>query len=155
MRALTSRGKVQLALLAALALMIAVAVGLAADRITRSTPSPSAETALATRAATAGPVQIEITPLRVDPSGAAFKVVLDNHEIDLTMNLAKGASLTVGARPWGPATWSGDGPTGHHREGTLRFPAAGAAAGQVVLSLAGFPDAVQLEWALPQGGTRS
>jgi hypothetical protein len=100
-------------------------------------------------------VQIKVTPLRLDPTGAAFKVVLDNHEIDLTMNLAQGASLTVGSLPWSPASWSGDGPGGHHREGTLTFPTGGAAAGQVVLTLAGFPRPVQLQWTLPEGGARS
>ena len=157
MGALSSRSKTQLALLATLALSIAIAVGVAADKATHpsqggaSTSTPR----LATREATAGPVQIKIVPVRLDGTGAAFKVVLDNHEIDLTMNLARGASLTVGSLAWGPATWSGDGPTGHHREGTLTFPTGGAAAGQVVLTLSGFPSPVQLQWTLSEGGARS
>lgn len=156
MRALTSLGKPQLALLAALTLTAAIGVGLAADKATRSTPSASSgATTLPARDTTAGPVQITISPVRLDTTGAAFKVVLDNHEIDLTMNLAKGASLTVGSVPWSPATWAGDGPTGHHREGTLTFPTGGAAAGQVVLTLSGFPSPVQLQWTLPEGGGRS
>lgn len=156
MRALTSRGKAQLAMLAALVLSAAIGVGLAADTVTSSTPSVSASgTTLPARDTTAGPVQIKITPVRLDPSGAAFIVVLDNHDIELTMDLATGGSLTVGSRAWGPATWSGDGPGGHHREGTLTFPAGGVAAGPVVLTLTGFPTPVELQWALPEGGARS
>lgn len=156
MRALTSLGKAQLALLAALVLSVAIGVGLAADTVTSSTPSASTGRAtLPAREVTAGPVQIKITPVRLDSSGAAFTVVLDNHEVDLTMDLAQGASLTVGSRTWGPATWSGDGPSGHHREGTLTFPTGGAAAGEVALTLAGFPGPVQLQWTLPEGGARS
>ena len=156
MRALTSLGRAQVALLAALALSVAVGVGLVAEKATDSTPSASASRSpLAVRQTTAGPVQIKVTPERLDRSGAAFKVTLDNHEIDLTMNLARGASLTVGSVPWGPSAWSGDGPSGHHREGPLTFPTGGAAAGQVVLTLAGFPGPVQLQWTLPEGGARS
>lgn len=158
MRSLSSRRKVQLALLASLALSVAIAVGVAVDKATQPSPGASTSTStarLATREATAGPVEIEITPVRLDSTSAAFKVVLDNHETDLTMNLAKGSSLTVGSLAWGPATWSGDGPSGHHREGTLTFPTGGAAAGQVVLTLSGFPSPVQLQWTLPEGGARS
>ena len=156
MRALNSLGKAQWALLAALVLSAAVGVGLAADTTTPSTPGTSGgRTALSAREATAGPVEIKVTPVRVDATGAAFTVVLDNHDIELTMNLADGASLTVGSRPWAPATWSGDGPSGHHREGTLTFPARGAASGQVVLTLAGFPGPVELQWTRPEGGARS
>jgi hypothetical protein len=156
MRALTPLGKAQWALLAALALSVAIGVGWAADTVTNATPSESTTRAtLSTREATAGPVQIKVTPVRLDRSGAAFTVVLDNHEVDLTMDLARGASLTVGSRAWGPATWSGDGPSGHHREGTLTFPTGGAAAGEVALTLAGFAGPVQLQWTLPEGGARS
>lgn len=156
MRALTSLGRAQWALIAALVLSAGIGVGVASDYGTGPTTDPSAGRAtLSSRATTAGPVQIEITPERLDATSAAFAVVLDNHEIDLTMNLAQGASLTVGARTWGPATWTGDGPSGHHREGTLTFPTGGPVAGQVVLTLAGFPDPVRLQWTLPEGGVRS
>ena len=156
MRALSSFGKVQLAGIAALVLSVAVGVGLAADKATQSSSSTSASrSTLSARDTAAGPVQIKISPVRLDTTGATFKVALDNHEIDLTMNLAQGASLTVGSLPWGPASWSGDGPGGHHREGTLTFPPGGAAAGRVVLTLAGFPSPVQLQWTLPEGGARS
>jgi hypothetical protein len=156
MRALTSLSKAQLALLVALVLTAAVGIGLAADRTSGSSSSTgTVRTTLTVRKATAGPVQIKVTPLRLDTTGAAFKVALDNHEIELTMNLARGASLTVGSLPWTPASWSGDGPGGHHREGTLTFASGGAAAGEVVLTLAGFPSPVQLQWTLSEGGARS
>lgn len=153
MRPLTSRGKVMLALVAALVLTLAIGLGFAADFGTASSPAAK-QTALAAQKTTAGPVQIKVTPIRLDPTGAVFKVVLDNHEVNLTMNLAQGAALTVGATVWQPASWSGDGPSGHHREGTLSFPAGGSATGQVVLTLAGLPGPVQLQWTLPAGGAR-
>ncbi len=156
MRALSSRRKVHLALVSSLALSATIAVGVAADKTRHPSPRSSASVAaLVTREATAGPVQVKVTPVRVDAAGAEFKVALDNHEIDLTMNLAQGGSLTVGSTPWGSATWSGDGPSGHHREGTLRFPATGPATGRVVLTLAGLPAPVRLEWTLPSGGSSS
>ena len=156
MRPLSSRRKVQLALLAAVALSAAIAVGVAGDKVTPpSQNAPTGGADLARREATAGSVQLVVTPVRVEATGAEFTVVLDNHEIELTMDLARGAALTVGATTWTPARWSGDGPSGHHREGTLRFSAAGPATGSVVLTLAGFPAPVRLEWTLPPGGASS
>lgn len=156
MRALSSRRNVQLALVASLALSAAIAVGVAADKATHPSPRAGASTAaLSTRQATAGPVQVTVTPVRVDTAGAEFKVTLDNHQIELTMDLARGAALTVGSTTWTPARWSGDGASGHHREGTLRFPATGPATGQVALTLAGLPAPVRLEWTLPPGGGSS
>lgn len=156
MRALSSRRRIQIALLASLALSAAIAVGLTADKSTPSRQNaPTSAADLAKREATAGPVQVEVTPVRVDTTGAEFTVTLDNHEIELTMDLARGAALTVGATTWTPARWSGDGPSGHHREGTLRFPAAGPAIGPVVLTLAGLPAPVRLEWTLSAGGASS
>lgn len=156
MRALSSFSRAQVGLLASLTLSVAIAVGITADTTTQPSRGASASTTgLVTRETTAGPVEIKITPVRLDRASAAFKVVFDNHETDLTMNPAQGAALTVGSLPWGPATWSGDGPGGHHREGTLTFPTGGDAAGQVVLTLTGLASPVQLQWALPEGGARS
>lgn len=153
MRALSTRRKVEFALIASLALSVAVGIGFGADLARQ--PAKKVTAGLSVRETTAGPVQIKITPVRIDATGAAFKVALDNHEIDLTMDLAKGASLTVGPPSWAPARWSGDGPSGHHREGTLTFPPGGMADGQAVLTLTGFPAPVRLEWTLPSIGGSS
>ena len=156
MRALTGIGKPQLALGVALALSLAIGLGLAADWTDdRSADSTTGGPMFAARQATAGPVQVKVTPLRLDDAGARFNVVLDNHEIDLTMDLAGAALLTVGSARWGPAAWSGDGPGGHHREGTLSFGSRGPAAGDAVLTLGGLSSPVRLTWQLPEGGTRS
>lgn len=158
MRGLTSVSRAQPPLLVALVLAAAVGVGVAVavDRDTGSGPGASpGRTTLPVRVTTAGPVRIKVTPVRLGATGAAFEVTLDNHQDDLMMDIARGASLTVGQLPWSPASWSGDGPGGHHREGTLTFPASSAATGRVLLRLVGFPDPVQLGWTLPEGGARS
>lgn len=111
-----------------------------------ATPGASGSAGLAKKTATAGPVQVQVTPQRIGAGGARFQVVLDNHEIELTGDYAKGSTLSVASTAWGPATWSGDGPGGHHREGTLTFRASGAPAGPVVLRLAGLPKPVTLSW---------
>jgi hypothetical protein len=49
---------------------------------------------------------------------------------------------------WGGVTWSGDGPTGHHREGTLRFAAGGPASGAAALSLSGLRAPVTATWTI-------
>lgn len=156
MGAVTALGRPRSALVAVLVLSAAVGVGLVADMATRgSTGTSGGATALPVRVATSGPVQITVAPVRVDASGAVFRLVLDNHEIELDTDIAAGASFAVGGRTWAPATWSGDGPGGHHREGRLAFPNGGPTAGEAVLTLAGFPGPVELQWTLREGGARS
>ena len=147
MRTLTGRRAVVVAALVSAALSVAIGMGIASDW-RASSPSPTSS-ALAEQEAKAGPVTIRVTPRSVGADGATFAVALDNHEIDLTSDLASGASLTVGTTAWGPARWRGDGPSGHHREGTLTFPPAGAVRGALVLRLSGLPAPVRFEWTLP------
>ena len=101
----------------------------------------------ATKTASAGPVEVQVTPDRINAEWAVFGVELDNHEVELTGDYTAGSTLTVAGRAWGPPTWAGDGPSGHHRTGTLTFPAAGKPTGRVVLRLAGLPAPVVLRWA--------
>lgn len=107
--------------------------------------------ALSTRTATAGPVEVRVTPRAIDAAGARFSVELDNHEIDLTGDYAAASTLTVGGKRWSSARWSGAGPGGHHRSGTLTFTSGGPAAGPVELRLGGLPSPVTLRWTLPTG----
>lgn len=115
------------------------------------TSAAAAGTALATRTVKAGPVQVRVTPRVVDASGAQFAVELDNHEIDLKGDYAVASTLTVAGKPWPDGRWSGDGPGGHHRSGTLRFAAGGPATGPVELRLTGLPAPVTLRWTLRSG----
>ena len=145
----TDRGK--LAALAALGVALAVIAGCGAARTSTASQPASGNpntAALATRTATAGPVAVSVTPKRVDATGAVFAVELDNHSIDLDGDYATTSTLTVNGTAWTPARWSGDGPTGHHRSGTLTFTAVGAPAGVAELRLGGLPKPVTVRWTL-------
>lgn len=102
----------------------------------------------ASRTVQAGGVEVEVRPRRIAATGAELEVVLDTHDTELDMDLAAGAVLDVGGRTWPVLAWEGDGPSGHHREGRLRFEAAGPAEGEVTLRLAGFDAPVEATWTL-------
>lgn len=104
--------------------------------------------ALATKTVEAGAVTVKIEPVRIDAAGAEFKVAFDTHSVDLNFDVARNATLTVADTPWTGASWSGDGPSGHHRAGTVRFAAAGPAQGAAVLNLGGLPGPVTATWTL-------
>lgn len=108
-----------------------------------------ASSGLATRTFSAGAVEVTVEPLAVDASGAIFRVALDTHSSELSADLAKTSALEIGGRAWGGATWTGDGPGGHHRQGELRFQTAGPAAGDVRLTIGGLPAPVVATWSLP------
>ena len=81
--------------------------------------------------------------------GAAALVVFDTHSIELDLDIADGATLTVDGVAWPTETWDGDGPSGHHREGELRFSAAGPARGEAILTITGLPEPVTFRWPIP------
>jgi hypothetical protein len=101
---------------------------------------------LSTKKLTAGSIEVTVTPRQLDAQGARFDVALDTHSGDLGIDLARSATLEVGGRQWPPARWSGDGPGGHHRSGTLEFPPGGSASGPVRLIISGLPSPVSAEW---------
>ena len=103
---------------------------------------------LAERTVKAGEVDVKIEPTQLDTDGATFKIVLDTHAVELSMDIARSARLEVGDTAWDVAGWTGDGPGGHHREGELRFTASGPARGTARLTLSGFPGPVAASWAL-------
>jgi hypothetical protein len=106
------------------------------------------------RTVQAGGVEVALQPLRIDASGAVLEVVLDTHVTELDMDLTAGAVLDVGGQPWPTLAWEGDGPGGHHREGRLRFDAAGPAAGTVTLRLRGFEAPVEATWTMGETSGR-
>lgn len=82
----------------------------------------------------AGPTQVTVAKgvtvkvTRQDLAGEAgawrFTVVLDTHSQDLSDDLSRTVVLvTDDGRQIAPLAWKGPGPGGHHREGTLEFPA--------------------------------
>ena len=129
----------------AVAIAVIALVGLASCT---NTSAPKAAAGLTTRNVTAGDVKISITPLRVDGTGASFRVGFETHSGALDLNVARNATLTVDGAPWGNAAWSGDGPGGHHRSGTLTFVASGPARGAAHLDITGFGAPVTASWQL-------
>lgn len=112
--------------------------------------APARASALAAKTVTAGEITVRLEPHHLDASGAEFAVTLDTHSEELDMDLVAGATLLVNDTEWPATAWDGDGPSGHHREGRLRFDAAGSAAGPVEITLDGFPEPVAAQWALDQ-----
>ncbi len=99
--------------------------------------------ALGTRRVQAGAVEVSMTALALDRSGAQFRLALDTHRVPLEVDLASTSQLRIDGRPAGGATWTGPGPGGHHREGTLRFATSVPAGATVELRVTGLPqDAV-------------
>lgn len=114
-----------------------------------STPNSIApSTSLATRTIEAGAVTVKVEPRQFDANGAVFKIILDTHSADLDQDLVGQASLVVGDAAWPAAGWSGDEAGGHHREGELRFTAAGTAEGTATLTIDGFAEPVIATWDL-------
>lgn len=113
--------------------------------------SVSSAPGLAPRTVNAGSVEVTITPVRVDDSGAAFQIKFDTHSGDLGLDVPAASRLVVDGKEWGGANWVGDPPGGHHRQGELRFKAGGRAQGEVRLTLSGLPAAVEASWTLVPG----
>jgi hypothetical protein len=87
-----------------------------------------------TRTATAGDVTVKATLRSLDADGATAQIVFDTHAVELDLDVAADAVLTVGGARWRVEGWRGAGPGGHHREGELRFAATGPTTGDVILS---------------------
>jgi hypothetical protein len=102
--------------------------------------------ALPQRSVEVAGVSVAASPERIDASGAVLRLTLDTHTTPLNMDLPGAAELFVGGRQWPVQTWTGTGPGGHHREGTLRFGAGGPASGTVRLVLGGLGAPVELTW---------
>ena len=115
----------------------------AADRKEAGSPA-----AFPARAVTVGAVDIVIEPTRIDETGAVFRIAMDTHSEELSADLASTSVLEVDGLEWTAATWSGDPPGGHHREGQLIFEASGPAVGSAVLSIGGFSGPVKASWKL-------
>ncbi len=103
---------------------------------------------LAPRTVMAGTVEVSIEPVRLDDSGAMFRVSLTTHSGDLAVDLAETARLEVDGTAWGKAEWNGSPPGGHHREGELSFDAGGPVAGSARLTIEGLPGPVEATWLL-------
>jgi hypothetical protein len=104
------------------------------------TSSPTAPSGLGTRTTQAGPVTVEMTALQLDASGAQFRIVFTTHTGALTTDPATAAQLHLDGTPvTDPPTWTGPGPGGHHRTGTLCYTTPIRPGTTVELRLTGLP----------------
>ncbi len=109
-----------------------------------SNTDDSNDRGLGSRNTRVGEVEIVVELRRLDDS-AEFYVTLETHSGSLDVDLER-SLLSVGGTDWPGPTWEGDGPGGHHREGTLRFDAEAPSDGDVRLSLGGLGDEMVLTW---------
>ena len=135
-------------------LSVAVAIGVALLGLSacarKEAPLPAE--GLSARKVAAGEVNVTITPTRIDSEGAEFTITFDTHTVDLDLDVAADAALTVDDTAWVDPTWDGAGPGGHHRQGTIRFTAEGPPSGDAVLTIGGLDVPVIASWTLPAGG---
>lgn len=140
------RGRVIPIVLALAAASLAIA--LVATRRDSGDSRDIAATTLGSRTQKAGEVTVEANLRQVDETGAAATVAFDTHAVELDLDVAAGATLTVGGTTWPTKAWDGDGPGGHHREGELRFATGGSLGGEAVLTITGLSEPVTFRWQL-------
>lgn len=130
----------------AVVVIAAIVIAVVATRDDGGGADDTASSPFATRTAEAGEVTVEATLGRLDDGGAAAQLVFDTHSVELDLDVAAGATLTVGGTAWPTQGWDGDGAGGHHREGELRFAAAGPVDGDVTLTITGLSEPVTFRW---------
>ena len=97
-----------------------------------------AASALTAVASDAGGVHVVVKPKNTAGPAWEFDVSMDTHIKPLNDDLTKAAVLVDGAgHRYAPTAWQGDPPGGHHRKGTLRFPAPTAPTKSFELHLQG------------------
>lgn len=96
----------------------------------------------------AGEVLVSIDPVRIDRTGAVFRIGFETHTVDLSLDVASSASFEVDGTPWANPTWKGSPPGGHHRDGELRFEPAGKPLGEAVLTIEGLAEPVVASWSV-------
>jgi hypothetical protein len=114
-----------------------------------SRPDDIAASGLSARTMQAGAVEVNLTPLTLDASGAVFEVTLDTHTVSLDLDMAASARLRVDEVTADGASWDGQDPGGHHREGTLRFTTSVPAGANVELRITGLLTDVIASWRAP------
>lgn len=139
----------RLILIACGVLILVLGVGILVARGGDDRPVTRHLPGLEVQQVSAGPVEVELSPDRLDDQGAAFTVAFDTHVADLGMDLPDAATLSVNGVDWPAEEWSGDGPEGHHRAGELTFTPRGPATGTVRLTIDGLPEPVVVTWELP------
>ena len=130
------------------AVVIVVIAGAVVTACSDSDDISTATSVLEARALDSGDVEVQIIPLLLDPTGAIFLVALDTHRVELAVDLVASSKLSIDGTDWPSDRWDGAAPGGHHREGELRFSAAGPVRGRAELTITGLPETVTVGWDL-------
>lgn len=130
-------------------IVTAGAMAFAATRDGGAGGDASGRSSFASRSEESGEVTVKATLRQLTGAVAVAEVVFDTHSAELDLDIAAGATLTVAGVTWPTDGWDGDGPGGHHREGELRFSAAGPTEGDAVLTIAGLSEPVAFRWPVP------
>jgi hypothetical protein len=67
----------------------------------------------------------------------SFQLAFDTHSVDLSQDPAQISVLTADGKEYVPLAWEGDPPGGHHRKGTVKFPAISPRPKNVELTIEG------------------
>jgi len=113
------------------------------------TTTESEPEGMGTRTVRAGAVEVRMTALTLDGSGATFRLEFDTHSVTLDLDLASASQLRVNGQQAMGATWTGSGPGGHHREGTLSFATPIPSGSGVELHVTGLPQDAVGTWTAP------
>ena len=132
----------------AVVVSVAVVASFGAGCSSASTPDAAAS-AYPERTATVGAVDVKARPVKLDVDGAAITLIFDSHSVSFDVDPATAVTLDVDGSRWPAAGWDGQPPSGHHREGTLRFTASGPARGTATLTIgSGLPQPAQFSWTI-------
>ena len=145
------RGRV---IVVALAAAVVIAAAAAVAFVATSSDGTRGETSAASSSFAglsqeSGEVTVKATLRQLSSEGAVAEVVFDTHSVELDLDIVAAATLTVAGVTWPTESWDGDGPTGHHREGKLRFSAAGPPQGTATLTIEGLSEPVTFRWPIP------
>ena len=87
-------------------------------------------------------VTVTVTPQELATGKPAiFQIAFDTHSVNLDFDIVTAVEFRdEQGNTYGPPTWKGDPPGGHHREGTLSFPIALEQGTSVSLTLKNIAD---------------
>jgi hypothetical protein len=126
--------------------------GIPTSSPTQATPASAPAPTYAAQTVDGGSVSVTVTPLALAPGGpVAFDVAMNTHSVELKDDLLKVSVLRDDrGTEVAPIAWEGAGPGGHHRAGTLKFPALSGEPSTLTLvlrNIAGVPER-KFQWDL-------
>lgn len=107
---------------------------IAASPLGNSTSAAAASSALEAKTSSDGWAEVEVLPLTLASSEWSFDVALNVHQ-EISVDLTKAATLADDrGDTLTPLRWEEPNPGGHHRKGTLVFPAPSSTPNRITIS---------------------